>query len=116
MASMPRSPQIRTWPSRVSEYALPRRCQMISFMSGSEPSAVERCDVCIVGARIAGLNALFVAGQHLSGAQKVILVDRRERVGGMGADTYPYERLHQPHPMFTAGNIKGTPGITPANR
>jgi hypothetical protein len=42
-------------------------------MPGVEPSsvierdvAVERCDVCIVGAGIAGLNALFVASQYLS--------------------------------------------------
>ena len=68
--------------------------------------AVERCDVCVVGAGVAGLNALFVAGQYLSRDQKMILVDRRPRVGGMWVDTYPYVRLHQPHPMFTAGNIK----------
>lgn len=68
----------------------------------------ESCDVCIVGAGLAGLNALFVASRYLSRDQKVILVDRRERVGGMWVDTYPYVRLHQPHPMFTAGNIKWT--------
>jgi len=86
-------------------------------MSGVQPSAVttgdvavQRCDVCIVGAGIAGLNALFVASQYLSRDQKVVLVDRRERVGGMWVDTYPYVRLHQPHPMFTAGNIKWTLG------
>jgi len=28
----------------------------------------------------------------------------------MWVDTYPYVRLHQPHPMFTAGNIKWTLG------
>ncbi len=72
--------------------------------------AVERCDVCVVGAGVAGLNALFVAGQYLSRDQKMILVDRRPRVGGMWVDTYPYVRLHQPHPMFTAGNIKWTLG------
>ena len=72
--------------------------------------AVENCDVCIVGAGLGGLNALFVAGQYLSRDQKVILVDRRERVGGMWVDTYPYVRLHQPHGMFTAGNIKWTLG------
>jgi hypothetical protein len=71
---------------------------------------VESCEVCIVGAGVAGLNALFVAGQYLSRDQKVILVDRRRRVGGMWVDTYPYVRLHQPHPMFTAGNIKWTIG------
>jgi cation diffusion facilitator CzcD-associated flavoprotein CzcO len=69
---------------------------------------VERADVCIVGAGIAGLNALFAASQYLSREQKVILVDRRERVGGMWVDTYDYVRLHQPHGLFTAGNIEWT--------
>lgn len=73
-------------------------------------SPVESCDTCIVGAGIAGLNALFAASRYLSRDQKVILVDRRNRVGGMWVDTYPYVRLHQPHPMFTAGNIKWTLG------
>jgi Pyridine nucleotide-disulphide oxidoreductase len=71
---------------------------------------VKSCDVCITGAGLAGLNALFVASRYLSRRQKVVLVDRRERVGGMWVDTYPYVRLHQPHPMFTAGNIKWTLG------
>ena len=86
-------------------------------MAATQPStgtpegvAVETCDVCIVGAGIAGLNALFVASRYLSPGQKVILLDRRARVGGMWVDTYPYVRLHQPHPMFTAGNIKWTLG------
>ncbi|MGX9792357.1 FAD-dependent oxidoreductase [Mycobacterium sp. MMS18-G62] len=69
---------------------------------------VTRCDVCIVGAGLTGLNVLFVASQYLSRDQKVVLIDRRERVGGMWVDTYPYVRLHQPHPAFTAGNIKWT--------
>ncbi|MFZ0833299.1 MAG: FAD-dependent oxidoreductase [Mycobacterium sp.] len=73
-----------------------------------------RADVCIVGAGIAGLNALFVAGRYLSPEQKVILIDKRQRVGGMWVDTYPYVRLHQPHPMFTAGNIKWTLGKDPS--
>ena len=86
-------------------------------MSAFQPSAlpgrdvaVESCDVCIVGAGIAGLNALYVASRYLSRDQKVILIDRRERVGGMWVDTYPYVRLHQPHGLFTAGNIKWTLG------
>jgi cation diffusion facilitator CzcD-associated flavoprotein CzcO len=69
-----------------------------------------RCDVCIVGAGIAGMNALFVASRYLSQDQKIVLVDRRPGVGGMWVDTYPYVRLHQPHPMFTAGNIEWTLG------
>ncbi len=65
----------------------------------------DRYDVCIVGAGISGLNALFVASQYLARDQRVILVDRRPRAGGMWLDTYDYVRLHQPHPMFTAGDI-----------
>src|SRR5689334_6291697 len=68
------------------------------------------CDVCIVGAGIAGVNALFSASKYLSRDQKVVLVDRRLRVGGMWVDTYPYVRLHQPHPWFTAGDIPWTQG------
>src|ERR1700742_3697039 len=79
-------------------------------MTPSQPGRVETCDVCIVGAGIAGLNALFAASRYLSRDQKVILIDRRARVGGMWVDTYPYVRLHQPHPMFTAGNIEWTIG------
>jgi hypothetical protein len=70
----------------------------------------ERCDVCIVGAGISGLNALFVASRYLSREQRVVLVDRRSRAGGMWVDTYDYVRLHQPHPFFTAGNIEWTLG------
>ncbi|MGE5696360.1 MAG: FAD-dependent oxidoreductase [Candidatus Sericytochromatia bacterium] len=69
---------------------------------------IHKADVCIVGAGIAGLNALFVASRYLSPEQKIVLIDRRARVGGMWVDTYPYVRLHQPHPMFTAGNIRWT--------
>jgi cation diffusion facilitator CzcD-associated flavoprotein CzcO len=75
---------------------------------------VERCDLCIVGAGLSGLNALFVASRHLSRDQRVILVDRRDRVGGMWVDTYPYVRLHQPHQLFTAGDIKWALGQKPA--
>ncbi|MGA5463690.1 FAD-dependent oxidoreductase [Mycobacterium sp. NPDC050041] len=73
-------------------------------------TSVQRCDVCIVGAGVAGLNAAFAASRHLSRGQRIILVDRRGRVGGMWVDTYPYVRLHQPHGMFTAGNVKWTLG------
>lgn len=34
-----------------------------------------RADVCIVGAGIAGLNALWVASQYLGGDQVAVLVD-----------------------------------------
>lgn len=70
----------------------------------------DTCDVCIVGAGLAGMNALFVASRYLARGQKVILIDRRPGPGGMWLDAYRYVRLHQPHPMFTAGNIGWTLG------
>jgi cation diffusion facilitator CzcD-associated flavoprotein CzcO len=74
----------------------------------AEPVGPVRCDVVIVGAGSAGLNALYVAARHLSRDQKVVLIDQRPRGGGMWVDTYPYVRLHQPYRLFTAGNIKWT--------
>jgi len=73
----------------------------------------ESCDLCIVGAGLAGMNALFTASRYLGPRQRIILVDSRTRVGGMWVDTYPYVRLHQPHGMFTAGNIEWTLGREP---
>ncbi|MFD4293316.1 FAD-dependent oxidoreductase [Rhodococcus sp. NPDC058532] len=73
--------------------------------SGTDP-APETCDACIVGAGIAGMNALFAASRYLSHDARVILIDRRGQAGGMWVDTYPYVRLHQPHGLFTAGNIE----------
>jgi hypothetical protein len=72
---------------------------------GAHDSNPERHDLCIVGAGLAGLNALVVASEYLAPGGSVVLVDRRERAGGMWVDTYDYVRLHQPHPLFTAGNI-----------
>jgi cation diffusion facilitator CzcD-associated flavoprotein CzcO len=63
------------------------------------------CDLCILGAGIAGLNALFAASRRLPSGQKIALVDRRDAPAGMWHEVYDYVRLHQPHPMFTAGNI-----------
>ncbi|BBX31309.1 hypothetical protein MMAG44476_29551 [Mycolicibacterium mageritense DSM 44476 = CIP 104973] len=82
--------------------------------TSANSETVENCELCIVGAGIAGINALFAASRYLSRDQKVILVDRRSGVGGMWLDTYPYVRLHQPHPMFTAGNIEWTLGREPS--
>ncbi|MFI5502670.1 FAD-dependent oxidoreductase [Nocardia asteroides] len=76
--------------------------------------ATRTCDVCVVGAGAAGLNALFVASRYLDRDQSIVLVDSRDRVGGMWTDTYPYVRLHQPHRMFTAGNIDWTLGADPS--
>ncbi len=62
-------------------------------------------ELVIVGAGIAGLNALAVASGYLSAHDRVVLVDSRPGVGGMWVDTYDFVRLHQPYPIFTAGNI-----------
>lgn len=70
-----------------------------------EQSDVLECDLCILGAGIAGLNALFAASRRLARDQKIALVDRRDAPAGMWHEVYDYVRLHQPHPMFTAGNI-----------
>lgn len=83
-------------------------------MAEIEHTAKQRCDVCIVGAGVAGLNALFAASRYLTPDQRIILIDRRPRVGGMWVDTYPYVRLHQPHGLFTAGNIAWTIGREPS--
>lgn len=64
-----------------------------------------RCDLCIVGAGLAGLNALFVASLYLPRGARVVLVDRRPGPGGMWADCYDYVRLHQPYRMFTVGDL-----------
>jgi len=46
-------------------------------MGTDESGRTESCDVCIVGAGLAGMNALFVASRYLNGNSRVILVDRR---------------------------------------
>lgn len=69
----------------------------------------------VVGAGVAGLNALAVASKYLTRDQRVLMIDRRSRVGGMWVDTYPYVRLHQPHPFFTAADIKWTLGADRAH-
>ena len=72
-------------------------------------------DVAVVGAGVAGLNALAVASQYLARDQRALIIDRRDRAGGMWVDTYPYVRLHQPHPYFTAADIKWTLGADRAH-
>ncbi len=66
---------------------------------------VQHCDLCILGAGIAGLNALFVASEYLGKNAKVVIIDRRSGPAGMWNDVYDYCRLHLPHPAFTVGDI-----------
>jgi hypothetical protein len=65
----------------------------------------ETSELIIIGAGITGLNALAVASDYLSARDRVVLLDSRPRAGGMWVDTYDFVRLHQPHPIFTAGDI-----------
>ncbi len=74
----------------------------------TKASVTISCELCIIGAGIAGLNALFAASRYLGKHDKVVLVDQKPEVGGMWTQTYDYVRLHQPYPMFTAGNIPWT--------
>src|SRR3954451_16958316 len=67
---------------------------------------VEHYDVIVLGAGIAGLNALVVASQYVGRKGRVLLVDRRSGPGGMWNTTYDYVRLHQPHAFFTVGDIR----------
>ena len=75
-----------------------------------QDTAVESCAVCIVGAGVAGLNALFVASQYLSHDQKVVLIDRGNASAACGSTRTRTCGWHQPHLMFTAGNVKWTLG------
>ncbi|MDW4497400.1 NAD(P)-binding protein [Sulfitobacter sp. D35] len=62
-------------------------------------------DLVIVGAGAAGLSALSVATEYLPRNARIVLIERRERCGGMWNSVYDHVRLHQPHGSFTAGNI-----------
>lgn len=80
-------------------------------MHGTE----ETYELCVVGAGIAGMNALVVASGYLPTSARVALVDSHPRVGGMWVDAYDHVRLHQPHGIFTAGNIKWDLDVEPSH-
>jgi len=63
-------------------------------------------DLCVVGAGIAGLNALYAACDYLPDGARVLLVEKRDGVGGMWNFTYDHVRLHQPYQLFTVGDIE----------
>lgn len=63
-------------------------------------------DLVVAGAGIAGLNALYAAVQYLPKNARVLLIDQKAGAGGMWNTAYDYVRLHQPHPMFTVGDLK----------
>jgi muconolactone delta-isomerase len=62
------------------------------------------CELCIVGAGYAALNALNAAAKYLKRGARVVVIDKRESWGGQWLDQYDFVRLHQPYRMFTAGD------------
>ena len=66
----------------------------------------ETFDLVVVGAGVAGLNALYSATEYLPKGAKVLLIDEKQDAGGMWNTAYDYVRLHQPHPMFTVGDMR----------
>lgn len=62
------------------------------------------CELCIVGAGYAALNALNAAAKYLTPGTRVVVIDKREAWGGQWLDQYNFVRLHQPYRMFTAGD------------
>ena len=69
-------------------------------------TGIETYDLVVIGAGIAGLNALNAASEYLPKGARALLVDQKDAPGGMWNTAYDYVRLHQPHPMFTVGNMK----------
>lgn len=61
-------------------------------------------DLVVIGAGIAGLNALHAASLFLPASARILLIDLKDRPGGMWTMAYDYVRLHQPHPLFTVAS------------
>lgn len=72
----------------------------------NERSGRATYDLAVVGAGVAGLNALNAATDYLPRGASVLLVDQKDAAGGMWNTAYDYVRLHQPHPMFTVGDLR----------
>lgn len=78
---------------------------MSNRLAETHADDVQSCELCIIGAGVSGLNALFVASQYLGKNDKIIIIDRRSEPAGMWNEVYDYCRLHAPHPGFTVGDI-----------
>lgn len=78
-----------------------------STLTGQKRTQVtDTFDLVVVGAGVAGLNALYSAAEYLPKGAKVLLLDQKDAAGGMWNTAYDYVRLHQPHPMFTVGDMR----------
>ena len=76
----------------------------MSRLGASSTSQVLDCELCIVGAGYAGLNGLNAAAKYLKRGDRVVVIDKNETWGGQWIGQYDFVRLHQPYPMFTAGD------------
>ncbi|MEM6634870.1 MAG: hypothetical protein AAF667_03160 [Pseudomonadota bacterium] len=63
-------------------------------------------DLILIGTGIAGLNALYAATYYLPKGARVLLIDEKDGAGGMWTVAYDFVRLHQPHGMFTVGDLR----------
>ena len=64
---------------------------------------MEACDLCIIGAGYAGVNALNAASKYLPKGARVLVVAEQSRWGGQWVDQYEFVKLHQAYPLYTAG-------------
>jgi len=64
----------------------------------------ESCELCIIGAGYAGVNALHAAARYLEPGSRVVVIDPNNRWGGQWVQQYSFVRLHQPYEQFTAGS------------
>src|SRR6266700_5767901 len=72
-----------------------------TIILGREPASssqvVHDCELCIVGAGYAALNALNAAAKYLNKGDRVVVIDRNETWGGQWLGQYDFIRLHQPY-------------------
>jgi len=61
------------------------------------------CDVCVVGAGYAGLNAVNSASKYLSPGDRIAVVARTGAWGGHWPTQYSFCTLHQPFPGYSIG-------------
>jgi hypothetical protein len=64
---------------------------------------MEACELCIIGAGYAGVNALNAATKYLPKGARVVVVAQQSGWGGQWVDQYDFVRLHQAFPLYTAG-------------
>jgi hypothetical protein len=83
-----------------------------AIIMGKQPApssaVVHDCELCIVGAGYAALNALNAAAKYLKKGDRVVVIDRKATWGGQWLGQYDFVRLHQPYFLFTAGDQRWT--------